>query len=93
MAIIALHRGLSMSYTLIDKYCTNLEIPTSVEAIRDTIEGMRHAFEHIDDRAEGKVGMHQKEDPEALTIFNQPEFRTASILNYKGRSLDFSKDV
>ena len=60
VAIIALHRGITMIHSLIDKFCLDLEVPRSVQKIRAAVVEMRNAFEHIDDRAEGKVGMSGK---------------------------------
>ena len=51
-------------------------------------EEMRNAFEHIDERAEGKVG-RGKSHLDALTIFNQPDFVESSILRYKNYELEF----
>ena len=78
VAIIALHRGITMVQSLIDKYCTDLELPDSVKKIRTAVEEMRNAFEHIDDRAEARVGMSRKVDLDALTIFDQPDFIESS---------------
>ena len=94
VAIIALHRGITMLYSLIDKFCLKLEIPDRVQKVRPIVEQMRHAFEHIDDRAQGKVGRSKKElHPDALSIFNQPDFVESAILRYREYSLNFEKDI
>ena len=82
-----------MVHSLIDKYCTDLELPDSVKKIRTAVEEMRNAFEHIDDRAEARVGMSRKVDLDALTIFDQPEFIESSVLSYNEHSLRFDTDV
>ena len=93
MAIIALHRGTVMVQSLVDRYCTDLKAPDSLNKIRAAVHEMRLAFEHIDERAEGKVGMSGKTDPSAWTIFDQPDFLESSVLRYKEHSLNFETDV
>lgn len=93
MAIIALHRGIVMVQSLVDRYCTDLKVPDSVNKIHAAVHEMRLAFEHIDERAEGKVGMSGKADLGALTIFNQSDFLRSSLLRYKEYSLNFETDV
>ena len=82
MAIIALHRSISMVYELVDKYCPKLQVPDSVAKIRTAVEKIRHAFEHINERAQGRVN-RQKLHPDALTIFNQPDFIESAIIRYR----------
>ena len=91
--IIALHRGIDMAFSLIDQFSLDIEISDNIESIRNTIKEMRDAFEHIDSRAKGRVGMQEKEDPDALTIFSQPDFMESGILSYKEYSLNFHDDI
>lgn len=93
VAIIALHRGIEMVYSLIDAFCLELDVPENVRKIRPAVEEIRHAFEHIDARAQGRVGQSKKMHPDALSIFHQPDFFESSLLNYKGHSLNFEDDV
>ncbi|MDE2887848.1 MAG: hypothetical protein OXR72_06505 [Gemmatimonadota bacterium] len=93
MTVIALHRGITMVYKLVEKFCPDLEVPETVRRIRKAVQEIRHAFEHIDDRAEAIEGMSGKLHSDALTIFNQPDFIESSILRYKEHSLDFNEDV
>ena len=93
MAIIALHCGISMVATIVDKYCPDLEVPGSVKAISDTVAEMRKGFEHIDERAQGKVGRSGKDDFDALTIFDQTDFIESFVLRYKGLTLDFGVEI
>ena len=82
-----------MVYSLIEKFCPELQVPDSVSKIRKPVEEMRHAFEHIEDRAEGKVGPSQKTHPDALTIFNQPDFVDSSVLRYREYELNLESEV
>lgn len=92
MAIVALGRCYRMVCGLIEKYCPELQVPDSVTKTLEAVQEMRNAFEHIDERAEGKVG-RGKSHLDALTIFNQPDFVESSILRYKSYELDFETDV
>ena len=93
VAIIALHRGIDMVYSLIETFSLELAVPENVRNIRTAVAEIRHAFEHIDERAQGKPGRFQKPHPDALSIFNQPDFFGTSILRYKEHSLNFEDDV
>ncbi len=92
MAVVALHRASSMAVTLIEKHCSDLCLPDALRRIQPALKDMRDAFEHIDERAEGKVGMNQKLDPGALSIFDQPDFIGSAILRYKEHTLDYDQD-
>ena len=93
VAIIALHRALSMVTTLVNEYCTDLHSPDSVQRITTPVAAMRSAFEHIDERAQGKVGWSRKADIDALTIFDQTDFIESSTLRYRNHSFDFEADI
>lgn len=93
VAVIALHRGIKMVYSLIKTFNLELDMPDNIQEIRPAVEEIRHAFEHIDDRAQGRVGRSPKMHPDALTIFHQPDFFESSILRYKEHSLNFEEDV
>ena len=93
VTIIALHRAMTMVYSLIDKFCPDLEVPDSVQRIRDAVWEMRNAFEHIDERAEGRVGRSKEMHSDALTVFDQPDFVESSVLSYRAYSLNFEEDV
>ena len=90
IAFVALHRAMKMLHSLVTDY--DLPVPGSVQKLWKTVEEMRHAFEHIDDRAKGKTGQSGKSDPGAVTIFHQPDFLESSIIHYKEYSLDFDKE-
>ena len=93
VAIIALHRGMVMLLNLNRIFPVGLEIPDHLHGLERVVRDMRHAFEHIDERAQGKVNQAGKMDAEALTIFEQPDFVESSILRYRGNELDFYADV
>lgn len=90
LAVIALHRAMRMLHALVEEY--NIEVPGNVQRLWKPIEEMRHAFEHIDDRARGKSGQSGKSDPGALSVFFQPDFLESSIIHYKEYSLHFDEE-
>ena len=92
MAIIALGRCYRMVDGLVEKFCPELSVPDSVAETRAAVKAMRDAFEHIDERAEGKVKIGELH-PEALTIFDQPDFVTSSVLRYRRHELNFETEV
>ena len=93
VAIIALHRGITMASSLIEKRCPDLEMPESVEKIRVAVHEMRNAFEHIDERAEGRTSRSATVNTDALTIFHQPEFVSSYMLRYKKYSVNFEHEL
>ena len=92
MTIIALARCYRMVNGLIEKFCPELSLPDSVVETSAAVKAMRDAFEHIDERAEGKVKIGERH-PEALTIFDQPDFVASSTLRYRRSVLDFDSQV
>ena len=92
MAVIALHRCFKMVYGLVEKFSPGLQVPASVDKIHAPVMEIRHAFEHIDERAQGKINQ-QKTHPDALTIFNQPDFMNSSVLQYKTLTLNLETEV
>ena len=92
VAIVALGRCYRMVNALVEKHCPELQVPDSVAKTQEAILEMRNAFEHIDERAEGKVGGGRLVAG-ALTIFDQPDFVKASILRYRGHQINFETSV
>ena len=93
VAIIALHRAMNMLLQFNGVFPLGLEIPDSLRKLEPTVKEMRDAFEHIDERAQGKINLRGKMDAEALTIFDQPGFIGSSVLHYRGKHLHFYEDV
>ena len=93
VAVIALHRAINMLLQFNGVFPLGLEIPASLQKLEPIVKDMRNAFEHIDERAQGKINQHREMDAEALTIFHQPDFIGSSMLHYRGKDLDFYEDV
>ena len=92
MTSIALGRCYRMVDGLIEKFCPGLSVPDSVAETSAAVKAMRDAFEHIDERAVGKVKIGTLH-PEALTIFDQSDFVASSILRYRQHQLNFESQV
>ena len=93
VTIIALHRAMNMLQQFDGVFPLDLEIPDRIRKLEPIVKDMRDAFEHIDERAQGKINIRGQMDAEALTIFNQPYFIGSSVLHYRGKSLRFHEDV
>lgn len=93
VTIIALHRAMNMLQQFDGVFPLGLEIPDRIRKLEPIVKDMRDAFEHIDERAQGKINIRGQMDAEALTIFNQPDFIGSSVLHYRGKSLRFHEDV
>ena len=92
VAIIALGRGMDMLRRVNSVYSLGLEMPDSLQKKEPVVRAMRDAFEHIDERAQGKINAQGKMDADALSIFDQPDFIDSSILHYRGYDLNFQED-
>lgn len=93
VAVVALHRAIRMAHSLVAKYRPDLRVPGSADIVLEPLKQIRDACEHIDERAESRSGQASKCDPDAWTIFDQPEFFSSGVLTYKEYSLDFKRDV
>ncbi|MDE0031681.1 MAG: hypothetical protein OXU75_00860 [Deltaproteobacteria bacterium] len=93
--VVPLGRCYSMIRTLVRQHCPELHMPETVARTFGAVCEMRNAFEHIDERAEGKLKVGRKTviDPDAFTIFDQPDFIGSGILRYKAFQLNFESDV
>lgn len=90
-AIIALWRAVDMvtkSGTLIG---ATHPIPAAITNASATINVIRRAYEHIEDRAVGTV--FGKPDPEALTIFDYAQLVKNDTIVYGNSSLSLTADV
>ena len=93
VTIIAVNRAIEMANTLIAEYCPDLKLPKTVKAIQRPVLVMRNAFEHIGERAQGKVNRTKFSYQDAWSIFNQPDFIEKSVLHYREHSLNFDRDL
>ena len=80
-----------MLYRLEQEFCLDLQIPEKIDSFREKLRRMRHALEHIDDRAMGAA----KDDTadSAMSIFVQPHFVDEGVLTYAGEGVLFATGV
>ena len=88
---VALNRSTNMIQAMPAKFSVTTAVPNTIGTILPALKEIRNAFEHIDERAFGNV--HNKQHPDALSIFDQKDFASSGVLSYASYSLDLKKDV
>ena len=91
LACIALNRGISMAVECPNKFRIEIKPPKHIEDMLPTSKAIRDAFEHIDERAIGKI--RQKDDSESLSLFSQPDLVSEGVIRYKDHSLCLGKEA
>ena len=88
---IALSRAVRMLRQAKGKVSVKIAVPVAVDTVESRVRSIRDAFEHIDERAEGKA---MREGPaDAMSVFDQNDFFTSGILRYAERSLDIAGEA
>jgi len=88
---IALSRAIRMIKQADMKVSVKIPVPPEVNAVENQVLSIRDAFEHIDERAEGKT---RREGPrDAMSVFDQTDFFASGVLRYAGNSLDLSSEA
>ena len=83
---IALGRTINMLKQSEERVSARITIPEAMEVVESRVLSIRNAFEHIDERAQGRA---RHEGPaDAMSVFKQSDFFTSGILRYAGQSLD-----
>ena len=88
---IALNRAIDMCGRIPSEFSIPIREPDTVSIIRRSLREIRNAFEHIDDRAMGRV--QGTRHPDALSIFSQQDFLANGVLRYAEHALDLRKQV
>jgi len=91
VAIVALGRVVDMAAQAPNLLGTKERLPSVIEAKTDAIREIRNAYEHIEDRAFGRV--FKNEDPSVLTIFDHHELVANNLISCRGHSLDLATEV
>ena len=84
--IISLSRVLKMIVDVQKHFGVTASIPGEINRAIEAIYHIRNAYEHIEERAFGKVS--RKPDAEALSVFEFTRFITAGVVSYAGHQLD-----
>ena len=76
---------------ILTQFSGNLQLPATITGKALALQEIRHAFEHIEDRALGNV--RGKPDADALSIFDQTDLLTRGVLTYASHSLALRSEV
>ncbi len=70
---------------------TTIAVPDEIARIESAATAIRHAVEHIDERAAGNA--HREGPDSAVSIFHQADLFAAGVLRYAGHALDIRQEV
>ena len=70
-----------------------IPVPPPVSAVEGRVLSIRNAFEHIDERAEGKTKATLEGPTDALSVFDQSDFFASGVLRYADHSLDIAREA
>ena len=87
----ALNRSVSMINAAPEALGVKTPVPNALKNLQEALVAIRDAFEHIDERAIGKVRHTPSVD--ALSIFYQGDLVTGGILQYASHSLNLRTEV
>ena len=91
VTVISLSRSVQTLYRLEERLDLGLQIPEEIDSLRATLQRMRNALEHIDERAMGEARDGTAES--AMSIFFQPHFVDQGVLTYAGEGMLFTEGV
>lgn len=89
--VVALGRTIDLAQLLKDNFGVKAIPPAEMTKLAESIRELRNAFEHIEDRAMGRV--RGKPHPDAFTIFNQHEFVSTLTLSYGSHRVSLGDDI
>jgi hypothetical protein len=89
IAIVALNRAVTMAVGFHEVAPIETPVPTRLLAAKRTLTALRDAYEHIEDRAQGKV--RKKLDAQARTIFDWSTLFQEGALTYGGDRLELTE--
>jgi hypothetical protein len=88
---VALGRAVDMLQKIPTTFSVDVQLPATITSKAFALREIRNAFEHIEDRALGKV--RGKLDADALSIFDQGDLFTRGVLTYASHSLGLRSEV
>lgn len=89
--IISLNRSLQMLSQLQSRFGMSTPIPKSIDDKLKDVKSIRDAYEHIEDRALGKV--HGNPHPDALSVFDNRDFFSNGKVTYSSHSIDIRQEL
>lgn len=91
LAIVGLGRAVDMVKEAAANLGCQVPVPPQVAASQPAVHAIRNAYEHIEDRALGRV--NQLEHPDALSIFNWERLVMDDVIAYGDHELDLTTEV
>lgn len=91
LAVVSLGRAVDMCVQARDALGAIVEIPSAISTRQRAVREIRNAYEHIEDRALGKV--RNSPHPDALTIFDHERVAGEGVIAYGRWELDMATDV
>ncbi|MBX3444884.1 MAG: hypothetical protein KF774_20960 [Planctomyces sp.] len=91
LAVVALARALTMVRGAAEAIGASTPVPQMIVESAPAIRAIRDAYEHIEERALGKV--RNKQDPATLTIFEYNELIDQDRITYGIHQLDLATEV
>jgi hypothetical protein len=88
---VALGRAVDMLQKIPTEFSVDLQLPATITGKALALREIRNAFEHIEDRALGKV--RGKTNDDALSIFDQRDLITRGVLTYASHSLALRSEI
>ena len=88
---VSLARVVSMISNAQRAIGTTTAIPEEIDRIEGAACAIRHAVEHIDERASGRA--HRESPDVAVSIFDQTDLFATGVLRYGDHALDIRQDV
>ena len=88
---IALSRAILMIRQAKTVVSVTIPVPSALSGLEDGVLSIRNAFEHIDERAQGKARLEGPSD--AMSVFDQSDFFASGVLRYANDSLDIAAEA
>ncbi|NLG54437.1 MAG: light-mediated development protein DET1 [Rhodococcus sp.] len=91
MAVVSLSRAMDMCERAAQDVGATTAVPAEISSRCTAVRELRNAYEHIEDRALGRI--RGDEHPDALTIFEHSSVVERGVITYRDYQLDLAVDV
>lgn len=89
--IVALARCIALIERGVETSTFAIPLPAEIESYKDVIKDIRDAYEHIDERAFGRVGVRRVPDERAFMIFEHEGLVRSGVIEYLDHRLVLSE--
>lgn len=90
LAVVGLNRALQMASQISKHFESTISVPSAVITKLPAIKALRDAYEHIEDRAMGRV--RGQPDPTALTVFDYERLFHERVIAYAEHTLSLGDE-